>query len=524
MTIFDPTTFNVASTVVASLVATALLQVWFRRGRKALSQSQQRLSLTLRSAQIALWYWDVASDVVTADENCSAVFGLPLGQFPKTFDGIVGLVHPDDRARIRQDLRASAEHATDYNGEFRILWQDGTVRYLVSRANVGKNDGVKASQLTGVCWDVTERRKAEEDLRGANTDLQQSLGELEKHKQQNIFLSEMSDLLQSCSQSTEAYKIVAQLCAHLFPNCAGALYIFNSSRNMLRSVIAWNGPATGAETFDPDECWALRRGHPHVVVSGVFAIPCAHIKDTDIDGHICLPLVAQSIGLGILYLQNRPKSGVPMPGIFLNKEDLQVAITFAERVALSLSNLALQEALRLQSVRDALTGLFNRRYLEESFDRELHRMERRQQTAGLAMMDIDHFKKFNDTFGHEGGDALLRAFGQFLREHLRREDIACRYGGEEFCILFCEASLETTVRLAEQLRSAVKRLAVQHGGRHLGEITISIGVACYPAHGNTATELIATADSALYEAKNGGRDRVVGALLPDTTPLPGTAA
>jgi diguanylate cyclase (GGDEF)-like protein len=163
-----------------------------------------------------------------------------------------------------------------------------------------------------------------------------------------------------------------------------------------------------------------------------------------------------------------------------------------------------------------VTGLFNRRYLEESGERELYRMARGKQPAGLAMIDLDHFKAFNDTFGHEGGDALLRTFGQFLREHLRKEDIACRYGGEEFCILFCESSLDDTVRRAEQLRLEVNHVSVQHRGQHLGAITISIGVASYPAHGSVLTDLIAAADKALYQAKADGRNRVVTATATAT--------
>jgi diguanylate cyclase (GGDEF)-like protein len=141
-------------------------------------------------------------------------------------------------------------------------------------------------------------------------------------------------------------------------------------------------------------------------------------------------------------------------------------------------------------------------------------MVRREQPAGLIMMDLDHFKTFNDTFGHEGGDALLRRFGQFLRDHLRKEDIACRYGGEEFCVLFCESSPENTLKRADQLRADMRHLDAQHGGQHLGVVTVSIGVACYPIHGNTIVELIAAADTALYQAKAEGRDRVVTAAMP----------
>jgi diguanylate cyclase (GGDEF)-like protein len=226
--------------------------------------------------------------------------------------------------------------------------------------------------------------------------------------------------------------------------------------------------------------------------------------------------MAQGTGLGILYFQSRQRDEAQNPGEFFNSENRQLALTAAESVAISLSNLYLQETLRVQSIRDPLTGLFNRRYLEESGERELYRMARGKKPAGLAMIDLDHFKTFNDTFGHEGGDALLRAFGQFLRERLRKEDIACRYGGEEFCILFCESSVDDAVRRAEQLRAEVNHLTVHHGGQHLGDISISVGVASYPTHGSVLTDLIAAADSALYQAKAAGRNRVVTASTPPT--------
>jgi diguanylate cyclase (GGDEF)-like protein len=222
-------------------------------------------------------------------------------------------------------------------------------------------------------------------------------------------------------------------------------------------------------------------------------------------------MVAQGIGSGIVYLQHRRGTDVEEPEVFLSLADRQLAVKVAEQVALSLANIYLQETLRIQSIRDPLTGLFNRRYLEESAERELHRMARRNQPAALVMIDLDHFKRFNDTFGHGGGDALLRAFGQFLREHLRKEDIACRYGGEEFCLLIIESTLEETVRRVEELRSDVKRLGAQHDGRPLGTVTLSAGVASYPRHGREITDLIAAADRALYRAKREGRDRIEAA-------------
>jgi diguanylate cyclase (GGDEF)-like protein len=172
------------------------------------------------------------------------------------------------------------------------------------------------------------------------------------------------------------------------------------------------------------------------------------------------------------------------------------------------ANLRLQKTLRVQAVRDPLTRLFNRRYLEETFERELRRAERTRKPLGVIMLDLDHFKVFNDTFGHAAGDALLRVVGQFLLSRSRREDVACRYGGEEFVLIFPDAPLETTTRRAEQLREEARSLQVQHHGHPLGNVTISAGVAAFPEHGSTAATLLRAADEALYRAKTEGRDRV----------------
>src|SRR5690606_13720823 len=171
--------------------------------------------------------------------------------------------------------------------------------------------------------------------------------------------------------------------------------------------------------------------------------------------------------------------------------------------------LSLRERLRLQSIRDPLTGLFNRRYLEESAAREIARCERRDCPLSLMMLDIDHFKAFNDVHGHAGGDALLARFGKLLAEHSRGEDIACRYGDEEFTLILPEAPAEAAMQRAGAIRSAVEAMRVQHMGRELPQVTVSIGVATFPANGNTPEALMRAADEALYRAKHEGRNRVV---------------
>ena len=218
-------------------------------------------------------------------------------------------------------------------------------------------------------------------------------------------------------------------------------------------------------------------------------------------------MMAQGETLGMLYLQAKPSAeGVAAP---FSESKQQLATAVAEQIALALSNLKLRETLRQQSVRDPLTGLFNRRFLEEVLDRELARLERKNLPLSLIMIDVDNFKSFNDTFGHEAGDAVLRDLGGVLQRHVRGSDIACRYGGEEFTIVLPEASVEIGRQRAEMLREAARELRLVHDGKSLGAITLSLGVACFPGHGRRREHLLQVADAALYEAKNGGRNRVV---------------
>jgi diguanylate cyclase (GGDEF)-like protein len=224
--------------------------------------------------------------------------------------------------------------------------------------------------------------------------------------------------------------------------------------------------------------------------------------------------------MGILHIQ----SGTVLPDeanqerVVIPEIQLQLAKAMADTVALALANLKLRTSLLHQSIRDPLTDLFNRRYLEETLEREVRRAERLQRSVAVIMLDIDHFKRFNDTFGHEAGDALLRELGSFLKQEIRGGDFACRYGGEEFVLILPEISLEHARESAERLREKIKELNVQYSGGILENITLSLGVALYPEHGTTGKAILQAADKALYEAKHQGRDRVVTAPNMAETP------
>jgi diguanylate cyclase (GGDEF)-like protein len=222
--------------------------------------------------------------------------------------------------------------------------------------------------------------------------------------------------------------------------------------------------------------------------------------------------MAQGETLGILCLVAEPNGAAGAPG---SKYDLNVkqAVSVAEQAPLSFANFKLREKLRYQSIRDPLTGLFNRRYLDESLDRELPRAIRKHRSLGVIMLDVDHFKKFNDMFGHDAGDTVLKELGDHLAKCIRREDLACRYGGEEFTLILPESSLEDTRRRAEELRKTFQQLSVKHRSIVLGKVTLSLGVAAFPEHGTTSVDLLAAADAALLRAKREGRNRVLVAEL-----------
>jgi diguanylate cyclase (GGDEF)-like protein len=219
--------------------------------------------------------------------------------------------------------------------------------------------------------------------------------------------------------------------------------------------------------------------------------------------------MAQNEALGIVSLQMRTSQDQQDPTPRSSGEaERQLAGVLAKQVALALGNLKLKESLKNQSICDPLTGLFNRRYMEESLEREFSRANRNKNSLAIIMMDLDHFKRFNDTFGHQAGDTLLRAFGDLLKRNTRGQDIACRYGGEEFALVLTDSNLDGALKRAEILRQQVKQMSVEYAGQLLGAVSISMGVAIFPDHGITMADVLRASDQALYSAKREGRDRV----------------
>ena len=315
-------------------------------------------------------------------------------------------------------------------------------------------------------------------------------------------LNQLVELLQACVTPEEAYAVITRIAPQLFPAEDGSLWAIRRSQNLVETVVEWPQGKPGERTFVPTECWALRSDRVYLVEDTRVGPLCNHLANPLPSTYICAPLMAQGETIGLLHLSHPPRR-------LLAQINRKLATTVAERIALALANLKLRAVLRSLSVRDPLTGLFNRRYMEESLQREVHRAARNQRTVGIIMLDLDHFKQFNETFGHDAGDALLREAGSVLQRSMRVSDIVCRYGGEEFTIIMPEASLAATLQKAEQLRTTVNQLRVQHHSLVLGPITFSLGVSLFPDHGSTGEAVLRAADAALYQAKFEGRDRVM---------------
>ena len=327
-----------------------------------------------------------------------------------------------------------------------------------------------------------------------------NVAELERRTDEMKQLSELGELLQSCRTLDEAGPVIERSAAALFSETSGGVYLLRSSQNLLEAVASWGGRA-GEPLFPPDDCWALRRGRPYRLAHGAEGIPCRHLPHRESTASLCVPMMARGEALGLLHVCFPEHAPV-------TESAEQLVNMVAESVSLAVANLRLHESLQRQSIRDPLTGLFNRRYMEESFEREIRRANRTDQPVTVVMFDLDHFKLFNDTHGHGAGDRVLQELGHVLKRTCRGEDIACRYGGEEFTVILPGVSLAQARAYAESVREQIANLRIEYRREWLGPVTITAGVAVYPTHGRTAEAALAAADAALYDAKRAGRNAV----------------
>lgn len=335
--------------------------------------------------------------------------------------------------------------------------------------------------------------------------------QLDVHGREIALASELTSALQSALTLEEAGRLMARYLERLLPAAAGAVYTLKPSGHYLELLVPFGGWNPGGATFVLEDCWGLRRGQTYAVGDPHDAMICAHVGSEPVESYVCIPLTAQAAMLGLLHVR------FALPDAAVGHA-VELAQQLAKQISLALGNLKLRDRLREQSIRDPLTGLFNRRYLEETLEREIARARREARPLAVFMLDVDHFKKFNDSYGHDAGDEVLRALGRVLKSSSRAEDVACRFGGEEFTVVLPGASPQAAVEWGERLMTRVRDMQVK-AAIALPPVTISLGLAAFPENGEDAEVLVQAADQALYEAKRAGRNRIAMATrAPVETP------
>ncbi|KTD42830.1 diguanylate cyclase [Legionella parisiensis] len=367
------------------------------------------------------------------------------------------------------------------------------------------NEDNEINGAVHIIRNITKQIEEQIELKDSYEKLNAGIQALQDKNEQITLLVEMSDIMLACSSQDELSHVMSKYCQRMLHFASGYLYVMHPSKNYLEIATTWGLPNHQSTTFPPDQCWAIRLGRIHHVRPTHNELICQHVKADDEHqiAYLCVPLMAQNDIYGLLYLEIKQETQVEF------SENQRLLITaFSELTALAFANVRLRENLRYQSMRDPLTGLYNRRYLEDFLLKQVHQSERTKTPLSILMLDLDHFKKINDTYGHDAGDAALKELGKVLQDDIRVGDIAARYGGEEFIVVFYGTDAKTIKTRAESIRHAVSRLQIKYGAQHVGPITISIGISVYPLHGRTPTELIESADKALYFAKANGRNQV----------------
>ncbi len=474
--------------------------------QRRLAASEERLRRMLDSVEDEFQMLDPAGNIIqcnAATQAISAEGGRDLvgcSIAPFYGEGVAGQEH------VRTVL-ASAIRRERHQEEVRLRRASGDsyMAKVVVTALHG-DDG----SLLGFCrvtQDLTARHQAENERTLTRQRLEQHLAQVQQHHRETAALAQFVGVMQSCVRIDEILPPLRGFFRSYYGDCSGVVYLHTGEGNRLEAVLNWGSENPDYQTIEPIDCWALRRGQTHVVLSEDHQ-RCGHLPESAAAG-LCVPLLAQNEVIGVLTL-NRPER---IHTRFTAEDDqrrIQLAAMAGENIAMAIANIRLREKLHQQSVRDPLTGLYNRRQLEEAMQKEFERCRRGHGSMGVLLVDVDHFKRFNDQFGHDAGDAALVAICGAIHGSSRITDVCCRYGGEEIVVLLPNTDECGTAAQAERLRKAVEETAILLGARSLPGVTVSIGVGSWRRGDISGHTMLTRADQALYAAKADGRNRVGG--------------
>ncbi len=463
----------------------------------------QKLSLTERIIELRQFQgFEAAADLIGSKDE------------KKAAEEIAGLLSELEQA----ELSALAEQQTPPGKATRaILWILAAGSGLIAGAfavSFFRSRHEAAAHRLGSS-EAGGTRPQEESLRLTNEQLLKSIVQLQHRASELVKLHRTSDLLHSSITAIEVYRVVAQSMPEVLPSLGGAMLLLDSSHAQMHNVATWGEIPPGQATIPVEECWALRRGREYISNGHEPGLECVHPCRPEARGFACLPLIAHGQTFGVLHLEEPPTLPIePVPfRDRLPDSTLQTAMTVADQIALALASLKNRETLQQQAARDPLTQLFSRGYMESELERQLRRAARNGRTVAVALLGLDHFKRFNESLGLAAGDSMLRNVGSLIADRVRREDTTCRFGGDQFALILPEASLETMRERSEALRRQVKQVKVQVRQEFLGAVTLSAGVAAFPEHGDSAEAILRAAGRALHKAKSEGRDRVAVASI-----------
>jgi diguanylate cyclase (GGDEF)-like protein/PAS domain S-box-containing protein len=471
---------------------------------ETLKASEARNRDLVEQISSVLYLEDIGENSATLyiSPQCETMLGYPPSAWAEDGQFWTKAIHEEDLAAYLVNEHNSSINGIPFDMEYRFKKPDGTIVWVRDQAMLVEEAGQKPF-WRGMIYDITKQKLAEIELQAANEKLKKSISELEKRNRESTLLNEMAELLQSSLTEEEAYEVLTHYSRLFFQDQPGALFLNSPDKNTLTAVAAWGDPPPEMLSFPHQACWALRRGRSHLIDPDHHGPHCNHISaqiDSDNLVSLCVPLIAQGDTLGMLHLEGSPEK----PLAHLE----QFAITVAEHTAMAMANLRLRDTLRSQSFRDALTGLYNRRFLEEIMEREFSRADRHDRNIGFIILDMDGLKETNDQLGHDAGDLTLQTLADYLKNSIRAEDIACRLGGDEFVLILPDTNKADTLARARRLHESSSQMTAYYNGQPLKPISFSLGVASYPENGADARSVFKAADEALLKAKKEGRDRI----------------
>ena len=453
---------------------------------KRTDEALRQLLKAVETMQLGLTITDLKGKILYTNPAEATMHGYTVAEL---IGSDLGVFAP---AELRRPMTIEQIKTMQHLRESINMRKDGSIFPVRLMSDVVEDASGNPMAIITTCEDISEHRRTTEKLR--------------RHTRELALLNHLSDLLQTCKSEKETYNIVVKICKKLFPEDPGCLGLLDPSNAKMEVVAFWGKPPHISRRTSSNSLKASPASAPCLHEHSL----CPHHCHSGEDECLSVPIIAFGEMIGSLSLcvfsdkfhqpADEESREIEAKRSLLNR--------ISKHYALSLANLRLREKLKIEAIQDPLTGLYNRRYMEESLKREAARAKRHNTHVSILMLDVDHFKRFNDIYGHKAGDFVLHKLGEFLQHHVRGEDIACRYGGEEFLLILPDTPLNIAKQRAEELRLGIKHLKLTYQEIPI-QVTISAGVAVLPNHSLDIMHTVHLSDMALYQAKANGRDQVV---------------